>query len=56
MLPEPYKTPFFEGLRAAVAEHGGKAVFEDTYVLYLTKKPLNQQNADDGTAPKKLND
>ncbi len=39
VIPEPYKTLFFEGLRKAVAENGGKIVFEDTYVLYLTKKP-----------------
>ncbi len=39
VIPEPYKTPFFEGLRNVVAENGGKVVFEDTYVLYLAKKP-----------------
>ena len=39
VIPEPYKTPFFEGLRNAVAENGGKIVFEDTHVLYLAKKP-----------------
>ena len=39
VIPEPLKTPFFEGLREAVSESGGKVVFEDTYVLYLTKKP-----------------
>ena len=41
VIPEPYKTAFFEGLRNVVAENGGKVVFEDTYVLYLAKKPLN---------------
>ena len=41
VIPEPYKTPFFEGLRNAVEENGGKIVFEDTYVLYLARKPLN---------------
>lgn len=41
VIPEPYKTAFFEGLRKTVAENGGKVVFEDTYVLYLTKKPMN---------------
>ena len=41
VIPEPYKTPFFEGLRNVVAENGGKVVFLDTYVLYLTWKPLN---------------
>ena len=39
VIPEPYKTPFFEGLRNAVAQNGGRIVFEDTYVLYLTRKP-----------------
>ena len=41
VIPEPYKTLFFEGLRKAVEEHGGEIVFEDTYVLYLTRKPQN---------------
>ncbi len=41
VIPEPYKTVFFEGLRKTVAENGGKVVFEDTYVLYLTRKPLS---------------
>ena len=40
VIPEPLKTAFFEGLRKAVAENGGKVVFEDTYVLYLAWKPL----------------
>ena len=40
VIPEPYRTPFFDGLRNAVAENGGKVVFEDTYVLYLAKKPF----------------
>ena len=43
VIPEPYKTPFFEGLRRVVAENGGKVVFEDTYVLYLAKKPPEQR-------------
>ena len=41
VIPEPYKTAFFDGLRNAVAENGGKIVFNDTYVLYLAKKPHN---------------
>lgn len=41
VIPEPYRTPFFEGLRRVVAESGGKIVFEDTHVLYLAKKPLD---------------
>ena len=39
VIPEPDKTLFFEGLRTTVAENGGKIIFEDTYVLYLAKKP-----------------
>lgn len=39
VIPEPYKTEFFEGLKNAVEESGGKIVFKDTYVLYLTRKP-----------------
>ena len=41
VIPEPYKTLFFEGLRKTVAENGGKVVFLDTYVLYLARKPLD---------------
>ena len=40
VIPEPYKTGLFEGLRKVVEENGGKVVFEDTYVLYLARKPL----------------
>ena len=39
VIPEPYKTKFFEGLRNTVRENGNKVVFRDTYVLYLAKKP-----------------
>jgi phospholipid N-methyltransferase len=42
VIPEPYKTKFFEGLRTTVSENGGQVVFADTYVLYLTKKPLKE--------------
>ncbi len=41
VIPEPLKTQFFEGLRKTVAENGGKIVFEDTYVLYLARKPVS---------------
>ena len=41
VISEPYKTLFFEGLRNAVEENGGRIVFEDTYVLYLARKPQN---------------
>ena len=40
VLPEPYKTKFFDGLREAVLEAGNRIVFNDTFVLYLAKKPL----------------
>jgi trans-aconitate methyltransferase len=39
LIPEPYRTPFFEGLRSTVLAAGNKVEFYDTYVLYLTKKP-----------------
>ena len=39
VIAEPYKTKFFEGLRNAVSAHGNKIIFNDTYVMYLTKKP-----------------
>jgi len=40
VIPEPYKSKFFEELRKTVSESGNKVVFWDTYILYLTKKPL----------------
>ena len=40
VIAEPYKTKFFDGLRNAVLAHGNKIVFNDTYVMYLAKKPL----------------
>lgn len=39
VIPEPYRTKFFNGLREAVLEAGDKIVCHDTYVLYLVKKP-----------------
>ena len=38
VIPEPYKTKFFQGLHDSVVDAGNKIVFKDTYVLYLTKK------------------
>ena len=43
VIPEPYKNRFFDGLRNAVLEAGNRIVFNDTFVLYLAKKPINQQ-------------
>lgn len=37
VIAEPYKTKFFEGLHNAVLAHGNKIIFNDTYVMYLTK-------------------
>ena len=42
VIPDPLKTAFFDGLRKVVAENGGKVIFEDTYVLYLARKPSNR--------------
>ncbi len=41
VIPEPDKSRLFSGLREAVLEAGNRIVFQDTYVLYLAKKPLN---------------
>lgn len=38
-LEEPYRTKFFEGIRQAVFDAGNQITFNDTYVLYLAKKP-----------------
>lgn len=38
-IPEPYRTPFFDGLRKAVLDAGNEIVFHDTHVLYLARKP-----------------
>ncbi|MBP5221598.1 MAG: Type 1 glutamine amidotransferase-like domain-containing protein [Lachnospiraceae bacterium] len=38
VIPEPIRTEFFEALREAVLEAGNRIVFNDTYVLYLTRK------------------
>lgn len=38
VIPEPYRTKFFAGLKDAVVAHGNRIVFKDTYVLYLAKR------------------
>ncbi len=38
VIPEPYKSRFFEGLRTAVLEAGDQIIFNDTYVLYLARR------------------
>ena len=40
VIPEPYRSKFFDGLGQTVLANGNRVVFQDTYVLYLAKKPL----------------
>jgi len=40
VIPEPYRSKFFGGLFEVVRNSGNKVVFNDTYVLFLCKKPL----------------
>ncbi len=40
VIPDDYKTKLFNGLREAVLEAGNKIVFNDTFVLYLARKPI----------------
>ena len=42
VLPEPYRTPFFNGLKDAVLAAGDRIVFSYTYVMYLARKPKGQ--------------
>ncbi len=39
VIPDSIRETFFEKLHDAVEEAGGKVVFNDTYIIYLTKKP-----------------
>lgn len=39
VVPEPYKSKLFDGLRRAVLHHGNSIVFYDTYVLMTARKP-----------------
>lgn len=39
VIPEPDRSRFFDGLRAAVLSTGNRIVFHDTFTLYLAKKP-----------------
>lgn len=38
VIPDPIRTEFFAKLKKAVIEAGNKIVFNDTYILYLTRK------------------
>ena len=44
VIPEPYKTKFFDGLRNTVKKSGDRVVFHDTHVLYLARKPAHVHN------------
>ena len=39
VLPEPYRSKFFDGIRQAIMDAGGQLVSYETDVLYLTQKP-----------------
>ena len=40
MIPEPHRTPFFNGLRQAVVDAGNVIEYYDTHVLMLARKPF----------------
>ena len=40
VIPEPHRTPFFEGLRKTVKENGNCVVYHDNCVLRLARKPI----------------
>ena len=40
VIPEPHRTPFFEGLRKTVKENGDRVEFNDTCILRLARKPI----------------
>ena len=44
VIPEPLKTQFFEALRKTVLENGNRVEFRDTYVLYMARKPMNEDS------------
>jgi SAM-dependent methyltransferase len=39
VLKEPYKSKFYAGIKDAIIKYGNKIVFNDTILLYLTRKP-----------------
>lgn len=38
-LEEPYRSPFFSGIKKAIAEHGNRLVINDEYILKTVRKP-----------------
>ena len=43
VIPEPFRSEFFKGLKTAVLEAGDRIVFNDTYILYLTMKKSGKE-------------
>ena len=43
VIPEPHKSKLIEGLKSCVSDAGNRIVFHDTYILYLTRKPLETE-------------
>lgn len=39
VIPEPYKSNLYDGVKKAIEEEGNTIVFHDTCILYLAKKP-----------------
>lgn len=39
VTPEPYRSKLFDGLRDAVLHAGNQLIVDDTFILYLTRKP-----------------
>lgn len=39
-IPEPHRTPFFDGLRKAVLDAGNMIEYYDTHVLMVARKPI----------------
>lgn len=40
VIPEPHRTPFFEGLYKTVKENGDRVEYNDTCILRLARKPF----------------
>lgn len=40
VIPEPYKSKLFAGIKEAILAAGDRITVNETYVLYLTRKPL----------------
>ena len=38
-LKEPWRTQYFDAVRSAVADNGDRMILDDTYALYLARRP-----------------